>query len=199
MEGDGRFSKPWLRTLLGKDYVDTVEAVYFQETAKVNQTLNPKCLTAIRNLPDLVELQFHGFIGDEELKSIAKCTQLETLRLDCFKVTDEGIRHLAALKKLKKLVLYTPSVSGDVLVDTLKVLPKLEFVSLTAMPISAKKVPKSSRHYRIAAFRTAGSRTAAREAGRCPKLGGKNRRAGISLFPATLAAPFFCGLLLSCY
>ena len=127
LERKGEFRETsWFESILGSEYFDRVEAVYFSDET-LEERVSPESLDALDDLPNLVELQFYGgIIDDDGIRRIAKHQDLEVLHLMSFRVTDSGFRHLSALKKLRKLFLYAPKATDEVVVETVKELPRLE-------------------------------------------------------------------------
>lgn len=51
--------------------------------------------------------------SDAAVRCLAKCTELEQLRLDHTRITDDGLRHLKGLKKLRFLTVWHTRIEGE--------------------------------------------------------------------------------------
>ena len=84
-----------------------------------------KCLQSLRHLPALQTLFLPPEVHDDDLAALANFPQLEELWIQGSPVTDRGIRHLAALHRLKALQIRNAQVA-DAGYAVLKELPALE-------------------------------------------------------------------------
>jgi hypothetical protein len=110
----------WLRTLLGRDWFDSVQGVQANE-----KTVNDDNIaSALRNLPDTRSLQLDFTqVGDRTLQSVGKMPKLLHLSLYSTNVTDDGLPSLYGLTKLTALELRNTKVTHDGIAKLKQALP----------------------------------------------------------------------------
>ncbi len=142
----------WFGAGLGK-YFDQVTALDFsgcQDLSRLTE-VNRRLLPDIGRQAGLRKLNLCGTLelDDGGLAAIAGLSELEELILDETSVTDDGLRHLASLSRLKKLSLYAAhGVTGGGF-EHLAALGELEVLDLSATDAGDKVAEPLSRLPRL--------------------------------------------------
>ena len=103
----------------------------------------PERLAAIGELKGLRSLTLEYDDLDAKLPYLENLGELEELILRG-KVTDEGLKHLTGLKKLRRLDLACDSFSDDALISLMRALPKLRVVKLGTFDVPRTMFPEKS-------------------------------------------------------
>lgn len=116
----------WVRKWLGIDYVDYVEGVGFE-----GDTITDDDLETLRSFPRLTSLYIDEApnVSDAGLVHVAALKKLYQLCLRCPQITDAGIIHLMGLHELDDLDLESDLIT-DVGLVHLKKLPRLRQLAL---------------------------------------------------------------------
>jgi hypothetical protein len=124
----------WLRKLIGDEY--------FQEVVEVDwngkQDLIPEELEWFSYFPrlDTVNLNFSN-INDEGLAHLANLRRLKTVYLEEYDdVTDIGLSHLAGLRELEYLSLLATSCTDEGVRNCIPGFSKLTYLDLAGIPVT---------------------------------------------------------------
>ena len=112
--------QPWLQAWIGDEYFRTVRGIHLEQ-----QTLSGELLERIAQLPEVTELSLRqDKLTDDSLRPIGRMWKLKALRIGFNSITDKGLAHLAGLDELLLLDLCVTQVTDDGL-RQLQSLPKL--------------------------------------------------------------------------
>jgi Leucine-rich repeat (LRR) protein len=138
------------------DYISqatTLEVLWAHDAANFTDKFVSKVTAELANLKSFE--MYSPQLTDESLRLLAeRCKELNFLRIDSDRFTDEGVRHLGKAKNLKKLWLRSSSLNGKS-VSHIKGLSQLQHLELTVPSVDDDdvRVLASFRDLEILALR----------------------------------------------
>lgn len=127
----------WMKMRLGRDYVETIDAVVFVHHKKTDALL-----PTVARLPGLHLLKLPACdVTKDGLAALAGLTRLTWLELAATPTTDEGLREVAAIRSIEILDLRNTDVT-DKGIATLKSMPRLRELLLGGSRVTAAGIER---------------------------------------------------------
>lgn len=123
----------WIREILGDDFFGSVVYVDLADCAATDRDL-----IWLQYLPYLKVLRLRmAPISDDGLAHLAGLKRMEELRLESTSITGRGFKHLQQLPRLEFLALRATEVNADGLKE-IAIVPNLKYVDLSDTPLSQR-------------------------------------------------------------